>query len=201
MNVKTQAIVLHLSRISDKASVLHLYTREHGRVAYYVYGGKKWSQLLLPLTLLEVDAVHLDTREIQQIKDLHVAYVANQTTADICRQTEALFMAEILYRVLTHPLADAVLYDYLDEVVKELNTRPDPENIHLEFLVGFVSYLGFGIDADTPMGQQLKPLLEGQSISRSQRRGLLHSMMDYYKLHLPDFQEPKSLDVMTEVFA
>ncbi len=201
MNVKTQAIVLHISRVSDRASIAHLYTREHGRMAYYVYGAKRSVQQFIPLTLLSVNAVHLENRNIQQLKDVQACYVSSATQQDICRQTEALFIAEILYRTLIHPMADPVLFDYLVEVIKELNMRPDPENVHLEFLVGFISFLGFGIEPNSPLGIQLQSLKNGETISRLQRQIFLREIIDYYQTHLPDFAPPKSLDVMTEVFA
>lgn len=201
MNIKSPAIVLHQTRVSDKTSILHLYTRESGRVSYYIYGGKRRAEALLPLTLLDIDAVHLETREVQQLRDAQVRYVATATATDICRRTEALFIAEVLYRTLQHPLADPVLFDFLESVVEELNSRTDPENVHLEFLVGFISHLGFGIDFESPLGKSLLPLTEEQHVTNGQRRQLLRSLMDYYQLHLPDFSVPKSLDIMTEVFA
>lgn len=201
MNVKTSAIVLHLSRVSDHASIAHLYTREHGRMAYYVYGAKRSIQQFMPLTLLTVNAVHLENRNIQQFKDVQVSYISSATQQDICRQTEALFIAEILYRTLVHPMADPVLFDYLVEVIKELDMRQDPENVHLEFLVGFISFLGFGIEPNSTLGIQLQNLKNGENISRLKRQKLLREIIDYYQTHLPDFVPPKSLDVMTEVFA
>lgn len=201
MNTKTPAIVLHIARVSDRASILHLYTREHGRVSYYVYGAKRTSQIFLPLTIVDIDAVHLENRPVQQLKDTQVQYVATATHTDIRRQTVALFIAEILYRTLTHPLPDPALFDYLTEAVQALDQRPDPENVHLEFLVGFVGFLGFGIDSTSALGQMLIPLHEGAIISRFQRKNLLRALMDYYQQNVPDFVIPKSLDVMTEVFS
>lgn len=201
MNIKTSAIVLHTTRVSDRTSILHLYTRDYGRIPYYIYGGKRRSDLLLPLTLLQIEAVHLETREVQQLREMQVGYVASAVQDDICRRAEALFIAEVLFRTLNHPLSDPVLFDYLDDVIHQLNERPDPENVHLEFLVGFIAALGFGVDPEQSASRPLLPLLRGDSLTRVQRQQMLRHLMDYYRLHLADFTIPKSLEIMTEVFA
>lgn len=204
MNISTQAIVLHTTRVSDRTSMLHLYTRECGRVPYYIYGVQSRKNpkhaLLMPLALLEIEAIHQENRDVQQLRDWQLGYVANVLSADICRQTEALFIAEILYRTLTHPMADPVLFDFLAETVEQLNTRQDPENVHLEFLVGFVEHLGYGIDFESFSGQPFLPIVEHTPMSHSARQEKLRMLMKYYEQHLPDFQAPKSLDVMFQVF-
>ena len=94
MNISTPAIVLHCSRLTDKTSVLHLFTRESGRVAYYLYGATSKrnmrNALLMPLALLDIEAVHQENREIQQLKEWRLAYVANATADDIRRQSVAM---------------------------------------------------------------------------------------------------------------
>lgn len=201
MQVRTRAIVLHLTRISDNKSVLHLFTRECGRVQYIVYGNRRKQHALLPLSPVEIEAEHRDNRELQTLKEIVPTRVSMLMNSDICRQTEALFMAEVLFRTLTHPLAEPSLYDWLEEVVQALDERPNPENVHLEFLVGLIDWLGFGIDMQEEKNKRFALIGSGAVISNEQRRELLHALMEYYAVHLADFHEPKSLDVMTEVFA
>lgn len=204
MNISTPAIVLHCSRLSDKTSVLHLFTRESGRVAYYLYGAASKrnmrNALLMPLALLDIEAVHQENRDIQQLKEWRLAYVASATADDIRRQSVAMFIAEILYRTLVHPLPDSILFDLITETILALNTREDPQNVHLEFLYAFIDSLGFGIDMKQQENQVFEPLLSHHVISQQQRREMLRHFMTYYEAHLPDFKLPKSLDVMMEVF-
>ena len=42
--------------------------------------------------------------------------------------------------------------------------------------------------------------LKDFQFSRLQRRKLLDTMLDYYRLHLNDFPDIKSLDIMQELF-
>jgi len=204
MHVSSKAIVLHTTRVSDRTSVLHLYTRDCGRVPYYVYGSSSKKSpkqaMLMPLAMLDIEAIHMENRDVQQLKDWQLAYVAANTTADIYRQTEALFIAEILYRTLTHPLADPTLFDFLEETLCALDSRPDPENVHLEFLFGFIEHLGFAIDMENPVNRPFLPIIDGSPITHSRRQEILRLLMKYYEEHLPDFHTPKSLDVMMQVF-
>lgn len=204
MNISTPAIVLHTTRLSDRTSMLHLYTRECGRISYYIYGAQSRKKpkfaLLMPMALLEIEAVHQENRDVQQLRDWQLGYVANQLSADICRQTEALFIAEILYRTLVHPMSDPMLFDFLAKTIEELDTRPDPENVHLEFLVGFIEHLGFGIDFESVSGLPFLPIVEHGKMSHAERQEKLRLLMKYYEEHLPDFHAPKSLDVMYQVF-
>lgn len=195
--------MLHTTRISDRSQVLHLFTRECGRIPYMIYGSSRKSAkqtMLMPLALLEIEAVHQENRDLQQLRDWQLGYVPSALSSDICRQTVALFIAEILYRTLTHPLADSELYDFLEETIKSLDTSAEPENVHLTFLLGFIEHLGFGIDLESPAALPYMPLLQGEKIGRSQRQAMLEQLMRYYEEHLPDFQRPKSLDVMMQVF-
>jgi len=205
MNIKTRAIVLHLQRVSDKSSILHLYTRENGRMAYFIYGSPRKkssvSTMQMPLSLIDIDAVHLDTREIQQLRDMTPAFVPCRLPSDIVRQTVALFIAEVLYRTLTHPMADPQLFDFVEATIRRLDETDIPERIHLDFLVGYIEYLGFAIDFDDPANLVFRQFLSAAPLTLSQRRLLLSELMSYYQRHLPDFQLPKSLDVMSQVFA
>ena len=204
MNISTQAIVLHSTRVSERMSVLHLYTRECGRIPYCIYGvasRKSPKQALLtPLAKLDIEAVHLENKDVQQLRDWQLAYVPTSLPTDIHRQTEALFIAEILYRTLTHPMADPLLFDFISEAAEELDRRPDPENVHLEFLFGFIEHLGFAIDMENPANRPFLPIVERTPITHTCRQDLLRRLMKYYEEQLPDFQIPKSLDVMMEVF-
>ena len=156
--------------------------------------------LLMPLALLDIEAVHQENRDIQQLKEWRLAYVASATADDIRRQSIAMFIAEILYRTLVHPLPDSILFDLITETILALNMREDPQNVHLEFLYAFIDCLGFGIDMKQQENQVFAPLLSHHVISQQQRREMLRHFMTYYEAHLPDFKLPKSLDVMMEVF-
>ena len=198
MNIKTDAIVLHLAPHNEKASVLHLYTRSHGRMQYLVYGrhsrNKKGIQALLePLSVIHIEGVQRDANGLGQLRECSLAYVPTRLLSDHTRRCVALFIAEVLSRTLTHPQQDEILFDFLTETVRELDTCADPQNTHIRFLVHYAEQLGFAIDYADPDNQPLT-LLEGN------RKQHLHALMNYYQAHVPNFTVPNSLPVLEAVF-
>ena len=230
MKTITEAIVLHLAKYSDKASILHVYTRNYGRMAYMVYGGKKKKSLLTitsePLSLVEIEATHSPGREIQTLNNISLAYVAGNTVSDFRRRSISVFIAEFLYRTLRHPEPDNGLFNFLYSIVKELNNSISSENIHLRFLVEYTYYLGImpqlddnNLMLDITTGLLIPPgnydncfsveetdlLIKIHqnipvSIDRKMRQTLLEKLCLYYECHIQDFSTPKSLDILKTVF-
>ena len=147
MKATTQAIVIHLAKYSDKAAILHVYTKQFGRMAYMVYGinGKKRSSLLTatePFSLVEIEVNHTAGRDIHTLAGINLVYVPVNTLSDIRRRTIAMFLSEILMRTLRHPEPDSALFDFLCSAVHYLDSTPYPENMHLKFLLKYTYFLG-----------------------------------------------------------
>ena len=158
MLVTTDAIVLSLQPHSDKAHVLHAYTRAGGRVNYMVYGlGRKNPRgLYTPLSLIQITADHPsqvgDGGRLPTLKEAcPITHNPSSITSDIYKQTICLFIAEILHNVLRHPMVDEPMYDFLVQSILELDQTPDPSNFHLQFLVDFAAKLGFAMDSSNPL--------------------------------------------------
>ncbi len=232
MEITDEAIVLHLSKYSDKASILHVYTRQYGRMAYMVYGlhsksGKARAAVFEPMAHIEITANHTPNKQIQQLKEAHLQFIAPQTRTNMSRRTVSLFVAEILYRTLLHPMADEPLFRWLTETIQQLETTNTPENLHLHFLLQLTEYLGItpmldesGILLDMHSGelvsykplhtdyfsqqetQYLHTLLNHAPITlqREERQILLTKLCRYYELHITDFQTPKSLAILEALF-
>lgn len=147
MRKKTQAIVLHLTRHSDSMSVLHLYTRDFGRVDYAVYGvgspkSKFKKALLEPLTVVDIDVNHQPTQQLQRVEDIRLAMINHLTALDIRKRSICMFIAEVLYRSLKHPMTDRELYDFLILSIETLEQCDEPQNFHLTFLLRLTQFLG-----------------------------------------------------------
>ena len=119
MFITTDAIVLSLQPHSDKAHTLHLYTRASGRVNYKVYGiGRKNAiGMYNPLSLIQItgdDVSALQERgnKPPTLRSVQLCHVANNTFADPYKRTIALFISEILYHTLRHPMPDEPMFDF-----------------------------------------------------------------------------------------
>ena len=195
----TDAIVLSLQPHSDKAHILHAYTRTGGRVNYMVYGiGRKHAiGLYTPLTLLQITADHTSTKPPTLKEAVRLtSNSASGLTSNIYKQTICLFIAEVLFHVLKHPMADEPMYDFIAQAIEELDQTTEPQNFHLRFLAGFAAKLGFEI----PSSSNPLPPSSTNPLTRSERQKALRSLCDYFAEHVETWKTPRSLDVLIEVF-
>lgn len=189
MLAATDAIVLSLQPYSDKAHILHAYTRTGGRVNYKVYGlGRKHAiGMYAPLSIVQITANH-DANKPPTVKEttplsiFHFQFSPHKSAI-------ALFIAEVLSHVLRHPMADEPMYDFIAQAIQELDQTDEPQNFHLVFLVNFAAKLGFAMEKEPTLPQ-----------TRKERQDTLKQLCDYFAEHVETWQNPRSLDVLIEVF-
>ena len=207
MLLTTDAIVLSLQPHSDKAHVLHAYTRAGGRVNYMVYGLGRKNAIgkYMPLSLIQITADH----PVSGLPTLREASTLtaqrSYSTCDPHKQAISLFIAEVLYHVLRHPMTDEPMFDFLAQAIQSLDTTNEPQNFHLQFLVDFAAKLGFAIDPADPSNPLISnPLISNPLIlspeTRQERQKQLRALCSYFEEHVETWQTPKSLDVLIEVF-
>jgi len=149
MLVKTQAIVLHCMPYTDSTYIVHVYTREMGRASYLVRlaVGKQAGlrkALFQPLTLLEIQADHKGSRQLQRIKEAHCVYPFGQLPFDVSKSVIALFLAEVLIRALRDSENNPALFEFLTHSIQLLDLcEKGLANFHLVFLIKLTRYLGF----------------------------------------------------------
>ena len=189
------AIVLNTTRYSDTGSIVHLYTKEYGRMQYAVYGNK-YKALLRPLSIIDFTSTRRNNAPSQMgtISSISLSYTPQLLTTDIQRQCVAMFIAEVLASTLRHPMSDQPLFNWLYSVIQHLDQDTEISNLHLNFLLEYATYLGIGIDDTEHPDGFISPA------SRNERQQRLRQLITYYEEHIEDFRPPKSLDVLMEVF-
>lgn len=196
MELTTHAIVLSLQRHNDREHILHAYTREGGRVNYMVYGAggkRKPTAMYNPLSVIELTAT-VKPNMPPVVKEARLVYVPQSQTADPRRHAVSLFIAEMMYRTLRHPMTDNAMYKLAEQYAREVWEAEDIENVHLRFLVDFATALGIGITEEADQALLALPH------SRKERQTQIRNLCLYYQTHLDDFIEPKSFDVLMELF-
>ena len=178
----TDAIVLSLQPHSDKAHVLHAYTRTGGRVNYMVYGiGKKnTSGKYSPLSIVQL------TTDEKSIRTAQLTFVPTTTVTDPYKRTIALFISEVLYHVLRHPMTDEPMFDFIAQAVQELDQCEEPQNFHLHFLVGLAAKLGFALPEEHPL-----TLSSANPLTRKARQEALRAICSYFEEHVETWEAPR----------
>lgn len=240
MLTKTKGIVLRIIPYKENQMIVHVYTLHHGRVAYIAarQRGKKSTlskALSIPLAVLDMEVEHFPKRELQKVREAKLAFPLNGTLCHPIKNTIALFLSEVLYRVVRDTEADERMFAYMERAFHILNTVEEGlANFHLTFLMGMSHYLGILPNIDsytqesyfdmqngcftlTPPSHRLwleknesqvlhrlfRISFENMSLyafSRKERQRMLEMIIIYYRLHLPEFGEIKSLEVTRTLF-
>ena len=240
MLCKTRGIVLHSIPYNDKYSIIYMYTEAFGRASYLVARsrGKKSTiskALFMPLSVIEMEVEHLNKRDLHRIRETKLCYPLTEVACNPVKNVLALFMSEVLFRVVKETEPDARLFEFLCETVQLLElTDKGVANFHLVFLLRLLYYMGIYPNGDSFLPGSYFDLLNGEFIdhipmhrhflnreesvifarllkmsfenmslytfSRQDRIHVINRILEYYRLHLPDFPEIKSLSVMQSLF-
>lgn len=138
-----EAIVISLQKHNDKSCILHLYSREKGREQCMVYGNK-WKSVLTPMAIVDITYSGNTRLTIPSVGSVTLNYVPKRMHMDVERQCMAMFMAEVMSKTLQHPMEDVALYDYLTQVIRDIDTADNISEQPMQFLTRLSMLLGYG---------------------------------------------------------
>ncbi|MDR1591520.1 MAG: DNA repair protein RecO [Prevotellaceae bacterium] len=148
MLIKTAAIVLHRTPYSDNGTIVHLFSREKGKITVFMRGRGK--RTVLPRALMQPFSVVDLVIDFQQNRTMH--YVRESQSAltfqtipfDPVKSAVTLFLAEVIYHVARDLQADIRLFDFLTHSIAFLDaSERGTANFHLIFLFKMTYFLGF----------------------------------------------------------
>lgn len=151
------AVALRTVRHSDRAAILTAWTSEMGRVALLLNDtntpeSRRRRALLMPMSLFEAQVDPRPGRDVMMMRDIRPTIVCPEIVSNPVRSSLAMFMAEVLGRVLRESgSGDACTYAFIRNVVSTLDTVPQKAlgNIHLWFLYRLSVVLGIPPDIST----------------------------------------------------
>ena len=187
--------------------------------------------MILPLTQLELVVTHKGKGTLERIKEAKVLNGYNQVHTNPVRNALALFVAELLTKSLKEETPNADKFDYIISQCVELDDGATSlAQFHINFMLGLSRYLGFAPDGSMAREASYFDLMEGTfmplqplhphymdqqtteallflldkpdaQISKAIRKKLLYDLLQYYRIHVEDFGQLKSLEVLEELFA
>ena len=152
MQKTLKILPLRLTPHSDRTSILNAYSREMGRVAFAVASGKgagaaRRRALLMPLNPVEVVASSRPGSELMTFREPRALMPLHLVMSSPERASVALFMVEVLERVLRQSEPEPLIFDFLLDAVGRLNdAATQPANFHLCFLIRMAEMLGIAPD-------------------------------------------------------
>ena len=176
--------------------------------------------LFQPLTLLDLEVYHKPGKGLHRISEAKCFFPYQAIPFDIAKSSLALFLSEVLSKVLKEEEANPALFEFLSHSMQYLDrAEANFENFHLQFLWQLAAFLGFGAGNAAEFYQQLKAagcivpnfmeldaLIQADYghpivLHRAERKELLAGMLNYYQLHMENFGEIRSLQILQEVLA
>lgn len=176
MLVTARAIVLRTFRHSDRTVVLKAWTRHHGLRSYVVRAGAKATAAhaaLQPLTRLELVAMEQPDRDLHSVREVRIEAPYLHIPTDPLRGSVALFVQELLYKVLRQESADEDLDDMVRHALHVLDHADDLSHFPLQLMVQLSAFLGFFPEYPEP-GADRFDLREGHFVHHAAPHG--HTM-------------------------
>ncbi|QIP16417.1 DNA repair protein RecO [Spirosoma aureum] len=225
---KTRGIALSYIRYRETSIIARVYTEEFGLQSYIVNSVRtarsKNNKIALfqPLTLLDMVVYNKHDRELHRLSEIKTSHPFQSLPFEVSKSTIAMFVTEMLNKVLKEEASSPILFRFLvDSVLFLEEARTNYENFHLTFLLKLSFFLGFGPESAREFESQLRensyPFLPDDEmdaalnsmlrqpygtairISRSARNELLDALVAYYQIHIDSIGEVKSLPVLREV--
>lgn len=217
MQHSTQGIVLTTTRYKDNAYIVNIFTRDFGKVSYMVHHpqskkAKVRTQHLGAMTLLDLEVLHRENKEIQQLSEAKLHPLSYALYEDPAKISICLFMADVVQKSLETSNADTDLFQFLVHCVESLVGSKQVGLFALSFLLDYAKFIGI-----YPYDEQenewinylpndkkalfLTMLRNLQALNSSEKRTGMQLLIQYYQHFFSGMENLKSLDVLTEVFS
>ncbi len=167
---KTKGIALKTTNYSESSIVAQIFTESLGLQSYLINGARKPKakihiNMLQPLHLLDMVVYVKEGNNLQRIKEAHPAPALAQVPLDIKKGAIALFLNEVLYKVLKHQHPDPQLFHFVYQSILWLDqTNLSIQNFHLCFLMKLSRFLGY-LPSTTSQTHPFFDLMEGRFTS------------------------------------
>lgn len=144
MRVSDKAIVLHAIKHGDKKYILKLYTHNNGLVTVSTSLGKQVrSSHLFPLSLINVELILKQNKEVHQITEASSYYILSTISNSLSKLSIAQFLNEVLIKTIRETATNKHLFEFIESCLIYLNdTETEFINLHLYFLAELTHYFG-----------------------------------------------------------
>jgi len=186
--IKTRGIVLNTTDYNDNYSLIHIYTETYGKVTYILpkSNSKKTKvkkQLFYPLSVLNLETDHRDSREIQRVKEAHIVFSAFSIPTDLNKASMTFFLSEFLTKILRDINENNKLFEFLIHSIEILELADkNIANYHLVFILHLTRYLGFFPNLENYEQGDIFDMLNGEFTKKQPLHSHYINRIDSYVL-------------------
>jgi DNA repair protein RecO (recombination protein O) len=148
MLATTEGVILHVLKYGESSVIATIYTKHFGRQAYIINSPRTGKTTKRPglqsMFLVNIVAYYKDSREIHRVKEIKNYPAYQNIPFDILKSTQALFISEILYKILHEQESSPDLYSFIKNSFLFFDlAEVTVSNFHIYFLLRLTEYLGF----------------------------------------------------------
>ena len=221
-------VFLFRSVYSESSLIVWFFTRENGLQKFLFRGGKKKAHSLFPMAVCELSYYghkHFDLLNLTSVESaLSTTFQFNPISSTI-----AYFIVECVKKSMHLGDVDKEAFQFLVNFANKIEEDGNKNVLPLTFLIEFSEVLGFKphleVDGGTYfnldagvfqsstnsherivngpgvnlIGALVKGSLTEENIPKQVRESALNTMLEYYKIHVPKFQELESFEIVKEV--
>ena len=151
--IKTSAIVLKSINWKDSSKIVSLYTREHGRINVIAKGARRsnsqYQGILESVNLIEVTVYISPNRQLQILGQASVEESYPKIRLDFEKTAYTFAILELVDIFFQQTSADIIFFDFMQNLLMEMQIIENPQIVFWYFLLKLSSYLGFRPDFET----------------------------------------------------
>jgi DNA repair protein RecO (recombination protein O) len=224
---KDIGILIGKKNYSESSLILTFYTELNGLSSFIFKGARKKKLAIFHLGIYELTFFKRAESELGIINALDVTFPLSDIYTNPQKTILCFFIADVLKQTLKVEGGDALVFNFIREKICLLEVQSDLYTFPLEFLTGLIANLGYlphfeednapyfdlqkGVftAVESPYSylveeqtaQQLKTYFEGnylQSFEKETTKKSLQLMIDYYRIHIPNFRIEVSLGIIKD---
>jgi DNA repair protein RecO (recombination protein O) len=167
---KTKGVVLRSVKYGETSLIVTIYTELFGLQSYLINGirvsGKKGAgkaNYFQPAALLDLVVYHNEFSKLQRVREFKWALLYEQLYQQVTKNTVALFMIEILQKVLKQPEPHPELFQFIEDAFLHLDRCQEKAtaNYPLFFLLQLTHFYGLRVSDTYSPAMPVLDLLDG----------------------------------------
>jgi len=152
MLIKTNAIVLNTLKYGDSSLIARCYCKELGLKSFMLKGilsskkGQLKKSLFQPLNIINlITQVKNENKDgLHFVNEARISFPLIEIPSDIKKNTVALFLSEVMGRVITEEGApNQILYHFIEKNIIFFEQKEFSPLFHLKFMTDLSHHLGF----------------------------------------------------------
>lgn len=146
---KTKAIALHYYKYSESSVIVKIFTANFGLQSFLVNGVRQTKAktklgVFQPFHTLDLEFYDNPNHSLKRIKEISIDQLFQNINSHIQRQLIAVFLAEVLMKILVENKPEDAIFDFTTETLTELNNSTSiPAWFLPNFLLHLSYFLGF----------------------------------------------------------